>query len=285
MTDEFVAQGITAMANVVALDKDNWFNGHIGASLLAGAGLLRSGQLSPEVVSTLSLCLQRQLKRYQPFFNNVESSPTSCDYTTVIDAIELNSRQLSRSGHGVIYGSLFLDAVINSGVTVSKLQIENIARLIRNCAVDKWSRYYGIDDYRTFEPQIKPVEIEHLCMLAVQQSTQDVFMDADGYFFSGEKVHAITHAQAIFLLQHNGFDQLARQAATQLAKQLILNDQRPTRGLTSASPKRFDLTDKSTWESHLKDEHQIKLAYSYTYLTSALSDSLPKLDLLWGAIN
>jgi hypothetical protein len=285
MMKAFLAQGITAMASVVALDMNNWFNGHIGASLLAGAGLLRSGQLSPEAASALSLCLQRQLERYKPFFACVDNSPISYDYTPVIDAIELNSQQLSRSGHGIIYGSLFLDAVINGGITASKMQIDNIARLIRNCAEDKWSRYYGIDDYRAFEPQIKPVDIEHLCRLAVEKSTQDVFLDADGYFFSGEKVHAITHAQAILLLQHNGFDQQARQAATQLAKQLILNDRRPTSGLISASPKRFDLTDKSTWESHLKDEHQIKLVYSYTYLTSALSGSLPKLDLLWGAIN
>ncbi|WP_323868233.1 hypothetical protein [Xenorhabdus szentirmaii] len=40
--DNYEEAGILALANVINLEPAGWFQGHIGASLLAGASLLKA---------------------------------------------------------------------------------------------------------------------------------------------------------------------------------------------------------------------------------------------------
>ncbi|WP_027712589.1 hypothetical protein [Dickeya chrysanthemi] len=277
--------GITALANVVVQDKSGWFQGHVGASFLAGAALLESGLLPPPAADSLRTRLARQQQKYRALLTPLPTSDVTTDYTPLLDAIARNTRQLSRSGHGVIYGALLLDAVQRTPVTMTKNAVANIARLIDNCASDGWGRYAGIADYRTFQlPTSARVDIEALCVLAVQRSTQQVYHDADGYFLTGEKIHGVTHAHAIYLLHALGYDELAAQAASQLIVQLELNDRLPDTDIRRAQPKPFSAADTAVWADAFSDEHQIKLAYSYLDLCRKIRQPLARLDNLWGAI-
>ncbi|MBD2784347.1 hypothetical protein ID858_01495 [Xenorhabdus sp. DI] len=282
----FIKNGILALANVVNLDPNGWFQGHVGASFLAGAALLKSHALSKESSRSLKSRLEKQAEKYQDLLVPLEPSEFTSDYTPIIEAIALNSQQLSRSGHGVIYGALFLKTVSSHQVRVTKKAVSNIAKLILNGTSDKWDRYFGLDDYRQYPlPNIKVPDIKSLCALAVTRSTRDVCLDADGYFFTGEKIHGVTHAHAILLLDELGLHDLAQKASQQLVKQLELNELAPKSGLQFAHPKRFDLSDPTIWDIGFKDEHQIKLAYSYFELSQKLNKKLPDINHLWGAIS
>ncbi|MGF1877310.1 hypothetical protein L4D77_18555 [Photobacterium frigidiphilum] len=73
-----------------------------------------------------------------------------------------------------------------------------------------------------------------------------------------------------FLLNELGYTDLARKAALQLFTQLDLNDLKPESGLPLAQPKSFELPDPTVWGIGFKNEHQIKLAQSYSELSIKL---------------
>ncbi|MDC9598501.1 hypothetical protein [Xenorhabdus anantnagensis] len=190
--DIFIKNGILALANVVELDPNGWFQGHIGASFLAGSALLKSNALSKESSHSLKTRLEQQAEKYCDLLAPLEPSEFTSDYTPILEAIKLNSLQLSRSGHGVIYGALFLKTVSSNQVEVTTKAVSNIVKLILNGASDKWDRYFGLDDYRQYLlPSSDIPDIKSLCTLAVARSTRDVCLDANGYFFTGEKIHGI----------------------------------------------------------------------------------------------
>ncbi|MBD2825501.1 hypothetical protein [Xenorhabdus szentirmaii] len=284
--DNYEEAGILALANVINLEPAGWFQGHIGASLLAGASLLKSNALPMKAHRNLKARLEKIIEKHHDLFMPLEPSEITSDYSPVIEAIELNSHQLSRSGHGIIYGTLFLKAVSNHQIELTKNAVSNISKLILNVASDKWDRYFGVSDYRQYPHSKMDIpDIKTLCTLAVKYSSHDVYLDDQGYFFTGEKIHGITHAHAILLLEELGYHKIARQASQQLLKQLELNKLAPESGLKPAIPKRFDLSNPDIWGEHFKDEHQIKLAHSYFELLQKLDKKLPAIDNLWGAIN
>lgn len=301
--DIFVRNGILALANVVEQDSKGWFEGHVGASLLAGAALLKSDMLSDASYESLQLRLHLQSEEYAHLLKPLAVSKLTTNYTPIIDAIEQNTKQLSRSGHGVIYGALVLKALSDNNLKVSENLVANIAKLIINCTDDNWKRYFGLDDYRHYpmfentlnferdhqigKGKIGDKEIEALCAVAIERSVDQVYHDAKGYFFAGEKIHGITHAHAVFLLHTLGYTALASKAIQPLLIQLELNDLRPepTTDLVLAQPKKLDLSDPTVWGCDYRNEHQIKLAHSYSELSARLNLPLSVLDNLWGAVS
>ncbi|WP_305369578.1 hypothetical protein [Photobacterium leiognathi] len=263
---QFVDKGILALANVVEIDSNAWFQGHIGAALLAGDSLLHSGALNDLAKQSLQERLAQFIDDNQYLMNPLAASPKTTDYGKVVNAIALNAQQLCHSGHGIIYGALFLNAVTNNNVVVTERMVTNIAKLIINCMDDNWGRYYGLADYRQYQPTSLlnkgEIDIHQLCILAVTRSTQDLHHNTDEHFFSGDKLHGITHAHAIFLLDKLGYKELAQQAAQQSLIQLELNDRKPELGLKKVIPKLFDLSDPNIWGRDFNDEHQmLKLSH------------------------
>ncbi|WP_318510053.1 hypothetical protein [Photobacterium leiognathi] len=284
---QFVDKGILALANAVEIDSNAWFQGHTGAALLAGNSLLHSGALNDLAKQSLQERLAQFVDDNQHLMNPLAVSPETTDYSKVVNAIALNAQQLCHSGHGIIYGTLFLNAVTNNNVVVTERMVTNIAKLIINCMDDNWGRYYGLTDYRQYQPTSLSnkgeIDIHQLCILAVTRSTQDLHHNTDKHFFSGDKLHGITHAHAIFLLDKLGYKELAQQAAQQSLIQLELNDRKPESGLKKVIPKPFDLSDPNIWGRDFNDDHQIKLAHSYVELSININQPLAKLDNLWGA--
>ncbi|MCG3866352.1 MULTISPECIES: hypothetical protein [unclassified Photobacterium] len=285
---QFVDKGILALANVVEIDSNVWFQGHIGAALLAGDSLLHSGALNDLAKQSLQERLAQFVDDNQHLMNPLAASPKTTDYGKVVNAIALNAQQLCHSGHGIIYGTLFLNAVANNNVVVTQRMVSNIAKLIVNCMDDNWGRYYGLVDYRQYQPSNLlnkgEIDIQQHCVIAVERSTQDIYHNTDEHFFAGDKLHGITHAHAIFLLDKLGYKELAQQAVQQSLIQLELNDRKPESGLKKVIPQSFDLSDPNILGHDFNDDHQIKLVHSYVELSININQPLAKLDNLWGAV-
>ncbi|KJG38890.1 hypothetical protein UA32_06390 [Photobacterium angustum] len=284
---QFIDKGILALANVVEVDSTAWFQGHTGAALLAGDALLNDGALNNVSKKSLQAMLVKFTDDNQHLMNPLADSPETTDYSEVVNAIALNAQQLCHSGHGIIYGALFLNVVANNNVVVTERMVSNIAKLIVNCMDDNWGRYYGLADYRQYQPSNLlnkgEIDIQQHCVIAVERSTQDIYHNTDEHFFAGDKLHGITHAHAIFLLDKLGYKELAQQAAQQSLIQLELNDRKPESGLKKVIPQPFDLSDPNIW-GHDFNEHQIKLVHSYVELSAQSNQPLAKLDNLWGAV-
>lgn len=285
--EQFIDKGILALANVVEVDCAAWFQGHTGAALLAGDALLNDGALNNVSKKSLQAMLVQFTDDNQHLMNPLADSPETTDYSEVVNAIAINAQQLCHSGHGIIYGTLFLNAVANNNVVVTERMVSNIAKLIVNCMEDNWGRYYGLADYRQYQPSNLlnkgEIDIQQHCVIAVERSTKDIYHNTDEHFFAGDKLHGITHAHAIFLLDKLGYKELAQQAAQQSLIQLELNDRKPESGLKKVIPQAFDLSDPNIW-GHDFNEHQIKLAHSYVELSAQSNQPLAKLDNLWGAV-
>ena len=191
----------------------------------------------------------------------------------------INCERLSRSGHGVIFGALVLKSVSDSRTSICDLEVENIVRLLENCSHDNWDRYHDNDDYREFNAVANLIS-KDIYSYAVEQSSKDLFLDSDGYFYTGEKVHGITHAHAIFLLEQLGYHTAAKKAKVQLQKQIQLNRQSPPAGGKRPTKKMFNPNDPHIWGRGFKDMHQIKLAFSYIELRSNID-----INELWGALS
>ncbi|KJF81972.1 hypothetical protein [Photobacterium angustum] len=285
--EQFIDKGILALANVVEVDSTAWFQGHTGAALLAGDALLNDGTLNNVSKKSLQAMLVQFTDDNQHLMNPLADSPETTDYSEVVNAIALNAQQLCHSGHGIIYGALFLNAVANNNVVVTERMVSNIAKLIVNCMDDNWGRYYGLADYRLYQPSNLltkgEIDIQQHCVIAVERSTQDIYHNTDEHFFAGDKLHGITHAHAIFLLDKLGYKELAQQAAQQSLIQLELHDRKPESGLKKVIPQPFDLSDPNIW-GHDFNEHQIKLVHSYVELSAQSNQPLAKLDNIWGAV-
>ncbi|PSV58362.1 hypothetical protein [Photobacterium sp. GB-3] len=285
--EQFIDKGMLALANVVEVDSTAWFQGHTGAALLAGDALLNGGALNNVSKKSLQAMLVQFTDDNQHLMNPLSNSLETTDYSEVVNAIALNAQQLCHSGHGIIYGALFLNAVANSNVVVTQRMVSNIAKLIVNCMDDNWGRYYGLADYRQYQPSSLlnkgEIDIQQHCVIAVERSTQDIYHNNDEHFFAGDKLHGITHAHAISLLDKLGHKKLAQQAAQQSLIQLELNDRKPESGLKKVIPQHFDLSDPNIW-GHDFNEHKIKLVHSYVELSAQSHQPLAKLDNLWGAV-
>ncbi|UJF17472.1 hypothetical protein L0B53_01505 [Vibrio sp. SS-MA-C1-2] len=289
--NKHMTQGINALASVVENEKNGWFGGHIGAALIAGSELLNSKTLSESGKAALHKRLDQISDQYKNeilTFEHILDQYTD-DFSPILNALEISTTNLSHSGHGTIYGALFLTAAQGNKVTMK--QVENVASLIINCQQDRGNRYAGIDDYRNHPltdstlaiEQQNALEGEWIYQYAVNQSTQDIHYDNNDHFLAGEKVHGITHAQALYQLEVLGYSMLAEQGKQVLLRQLILNNQKPDNKLIKVKAKNFDLTSSNLTVKDFNDLHQIKLAYSYQQLESKLSLPLNKLDNLWGS--
>ena len=96
--DQMVQKGITALANVTAVDKEGWSRGHIGASIIAAAYLLRDkhviGEASLSLVERIDLIVSENTDLFQA----LQGKPG--DIKLILDAIEIyNDPLILDQGH------------------------------------------------------------------------------------------------------------------------------------------------------------------------------------------
>ncbi len=148
------------------------------------------------------------------------------------------------------------------------------------------ARYYGVNDHRRYQAQAQPLELQDIVPRAYRLSCRvgirDQSVDGQHYFFTGEKLHGITHSQALFNLSTLGYPALARKGLHSLNKQLELNEKRPQQIAVQREVLDLDVLDESFWGHGFEDLHAIKLAYSAIELNTAFGDERIPLEQLAG---
>jgi hypothetical protein len=280
--NSYIASGLTALARNAELKGGSWFIGHIGAGVMAGGFLLENERLSEEARALLKGRLDEVIAENLPHFAPYEHAET-VPLTGLLDAIEQNCSTLCMSGHGVIYGTLALRALNVHPEMATAALIEGILPTLEATQQDDPARYYGVEDFRVYEAETVDTELESAVQRAYRMSCENIadnqVFEGRHYFFAGEKLHGITHAQALLDLSGLGYVELASKGLVNLNKQLELNERLPE-GLERAEDISLNVLDRSFWAHKFEDLHSIKLAYSAIELNQRFGDEFIPLEKL-----
>jgi len=276
----YIALGLTALARTAELTGNSglmsWFSGHNGAAVIAGAFLLENEAMNKQSRALITTQLDNIIASNESYFVPFAKTETVA-LASLLELIENNCSKLSNSGHGVIYGTLALRAlsVFPDMATVPMLQ--GLCDILEVTQVDDRARYFGCDDYSEYETRLVTTDLLSTVQRAYRMSCGDLYEDqeVDGkhYFFAGEKIHAITHAQALHNLSTLGYPVLANKGLRSLNKQLELNEQCPN-GAASDKELSLNIFDGSFWGQRFKDPHSLKLVYSAVELNRYFGDDV-----------
>ncbi|MCG7498064.1 hypothetical protein MHO82_14430 [Vibrio sp. Of7-15] len=282
--DYYKEKGLHALANVIHVDKTGWFHGHIGASLITGAYLLESGLLSSYAETSLQARLDIIIESYSDYFQPITRSCFT-DIMPIEKALNACTKQQNLSGYGFIYGTLAL-RVLHQFPELADSNITNaIAQLIHNCQKDKWAKYYDLNNRHNYQSiSCQTITVFDICQLAVEKSAQPMFINSHQPFFTGEKIHGLTHAYAIYQLNQLGYEHIAHDALKHTIKQLEFAAH--TSGTTiTAEAKAINLHDPAIWNEDCANKNQLKLAYSFCEMALELTLDSRCLHKLWEAIS
>ncbi len=270
----YLKLGIAALANCPQHFPGDWFMGHRGAAILACAFLLIDELIDSEATEAVAgeidrlAHLDRCLIAEQTIF--AESSPPAT-LEPLITQLSRCLQSLSADGHGVIYGALALRAFSLYPELATEAAVNGIATLLENSQTDNPGRYYGIDDYQTIP--LGEIHYRHFnnaeeaaiySLYQHQVVIPDERIDGKLYFFAGDQLHLITHAQALLELDKLGYSELATRGLDSLRKHFYLlekrmppTDAKPYQAQTSCNPRKLEF-----WQRNKQDEHHCKLGYS-----------------------
>ncbi len=248
--------------------------GHRGAAILACAFLLLDELADPEAREAIEAEISR-LANLDRRLVTEQAAAAASTTTTALEPLtaQLTSclQTLSADGHGVIYGALALRAFSLYPELATVHAIDGITALLKNSQTDNPGRYYGIDDYQ----DIPASEIDYRRFASVEEAAiyslrqhrvviPDQQIDGKLYFFAGDQLHLITHAQALLELDQLGYRELATQGLDSLRKHFYLIEKRqlpanaqPYRAETSHDPRKLEF-----WRRNKQNEHHSKLGYS-----------------------
>ncbi len=270
----FLVQGLAALSRA---GRSGWFDGHIGAAMIA-LGLFETENRLPRETRYL---VRRQrtlhLTRYADYFAlPTERSPKIEGTGPILAALRPHLGRLATSGHGVIFGALALRSLDAAPEMATEHLVDGITTLLGAAALDRPDRYFGRPDYHAATTEIgadqpgdpptygSSLEMIRAALRALDLVQDDAEIDGRRYYFAGEKLHAVTHAQALCLLEDLGHGDLARAGFAGHRRQLELNRQEPPGDHASAPRRPYHLTpiDPGFWDGPLKDAHTFKLAYA-----------------------
>ncbi len=252
-------QGLIALANAAS---KGWFWGHYGASYLAA-------QFHLEEIENTVLVEEKTkdvLAKHQDLFTEFDLGPYDAHWQEkILNAIRLNLTRLRAGGHGVIYGAYALKALLKNEDYARENLINGITKLLELAFDDDLRRYYGVDNYDLieFDDIANFNTIENMLEYSFSE-LEEVYPNQDiagkKYFFTGEKIHLVTHAHALVMLNDLGHSELLESGFRNQRQYIKLARQQPP------YPKKLELnmTFKSTeyWSRPNLDTHHIKLPYS-----------------------
>ena len=282
----YIALGLTALARTAELTGNagfrTWFTGHNGAAVIAGAFLLEHEAMNEKSRALITKKLDKIIAENKTYFVPFEKAKT-VSLTALLKAIEQNCSKLSTSGHGVIYGTLALRALKVFPEMATAPLMQGLTNMLEITQSDNPARYFGVDDYNEYETPLEEQDLSLAVQRAYRMSCGNLFDNQEiagkYYFFVGEKIHAITHAQALHSLSLLGYPVLAQIGLHSLNRQLELNALYPN-GPASGDELPLNLFDGSFWSQEFKDPHSIKLAYSAIELNLTFGDEVIPLENL-----
>lgn len=301
MDTQAILLGLTALSRAGA--KSSPYLGHFGSAMLAAYFMCDELDLPPETKEAIGSATRHIIAREQDLFR--ESAPDEQHAPELIE--NLLSRlseyagRLSRSGHTTIIGMFALKAFRAQPNLITPRRVQGILELFDTYQREREEpRYYGSPlgyrdvqlDNRDAIPKYKSA-LEALAF-AIREAAviyPDVVIGDLTYYFMGEKLHAITHAHAIYELDCMGHQNIAVRALEALRLQVKLNRMSPSpelatpiESLPSVSPQTPEFWQRApTFKTDLALPHAFKRAYG---LLTAVREGVvgvsdPTLTKLW----
>lgn len=270
-----VEGALSGFAHVANHKSQQWFNAHFPAAVLAGVSILTEfTDLTDDCSAGIERSIHHVIDTHQEFFacslfddDQFETIAPDVACSRLEQALLDNARCLTSSGHGVIFGTLGIKFILALGKPVPSNIIEALETIIAWTEEDNPKRYYGVADYKAQAVALGEAASVHDVDAAIDVilANQDcVFPDqsiaGEHYFFTGDKLHELTHAQALHWLNQLGYTQLASAGLENLKQQLVLNRQAPDKGECHRLQVYLDPFMEAFWTRPFSDPHHIKLA-------------------------
>ncbi|WP_101758470.1 hypothetical protein [Oceanicoccus sp. KOV_DT_Chl] len=267
--DKYLHAGVSALVNTTRKLSLPWFFGHSGASILAGFFLLKDNDLDVEVSRAITKYLDQTISADPVIFelSSLNNSLVSVD--ELLSAISICVNSHSTTGHGVIFGTLALRALVQEPKLLTRQVSEGLVTLLRQCLEDVPNRHYGINNYQSSEvdysgcKSFSSVKEAAEYSLTVHETVYpDQTIGETFYFLAGDLLHSVTYAHALLELEALGYGEIAHQGLGPLSRHIFLSS-RLHKDLYPLVAKRvFDPKQLSFWQRPLAEPHNIKLAYS-----------------------
>lgn len=272
---EYLSKGLTALANAA---KKDWFPGHFGAAIIAGEFLISECGLD-DVASLVRKSMDNFINTQPSLFKEINNKESDNNWKEkILHSIRLNLDKLRTSGHGVIFGTLALKAFTLREELRTKGIVDGIVKLLELTAKDGLDRYYDIPNYDEVKvepsdniPEYKDeLDLINACFSELDVVYEDEFINNKSYFFTGCKIHGITHAHALCMLDELGYKDLSKKGYENHRLQMKLNRHKPSSPKLFKTEKIYYPFDKAYWERDLDDTHYIKFPYSAISLLKKL---------------
>ena len=273
---EYLSKGLTALSNA---NKKDWFLGHFGAAIIAGEFLISECGLEDDVASLVRKSMDSFITTQSSLFKEINNKELDNNWKEkILHSIKLNLDKLRTSGHGVIFGTLALKALTLKEELATQGIVNGIVKLLELTTHDRLDRYYGISNYDEVIVEADDNILQYknesdlintpFSELAVVY--EDEFINNKSYFFTGCKIHGITHAHALCMLDELGYKELSKKGYENHRLQTKLNRHKSTSPNLLKTEKLYCPFDKAYWERDLDDTHYIKLPYSAISLLKKL---------------
>ena len=286
MREDLLPIGIASLSK--AGEGEAWFSGHFGSAIIAGYFLLNEFALDPPVIRLIAAKLDLILESFPAFFPSPPpgNEPPVEEASAILQQLEPAVLRVANSGHAVIYASLALRAMQRAPALQTASLCQNVATLVAATAQHDPSRYYGCDDPAAADiPEDALPEVSNLDALtrAAIAECERVYPDEEiagrRHFFNGEKIHGVTHAQALADLAGLGHSSLAEKGRASLRRQLYLSRQTPPDPSRTSPRTELIPSQQDFWRAKATDGfHLVKL--SYAALAAADRLQLPRAEVL-----
>jgi hypothetical protein len=277
-----IEQGLVGLANAGVLNGGNWFVGHFGAEVLSLAFLLLNKRVDK---STEPLVLDRiggVINAHTQFFETplpMMQAAKSLRLKDFEEKVETSISNLYVDGHHTIYSALALRALSLYPELARPEIIDGLIALLDACETAGYDRYYGLNNRSftdkkliekfSFNSSLKAAEVmlsQHCAVIT------DRDVDGEYYFFSGSRLHLITHAQALLELEQLGYANLVKVGLSGLTKHCICIEASavPNGAEPYKVKHKLDPRAANFWQRAKTNPHHGKLAYGVLEIFAAL---------------
>lgn len=272
--------GLAAM--VRAGERREWFFGHFGAALISGAALLRDPKMPEETGRAVLGVVERIVAQNPEWFAPLDDDSASASPNELIESLATRIATSRTSGHPTIYAVAALRALSGDRSRATRRVIDGLLAL-HECAHadDNRGRYWGTEDYFVAEisegDDVPPLPDVPAAVRESFRRCRDVTPDAnvDGryHFFTGERLHLVTHAHALDCLLEMGHGDLAIAGLAAERLQMKLNRIPDHARQPLPEPSALTPYDVAFWEHDGFDVwHKLKLAEASTRLLPRLPE-------------
>jgi hypothetical protein len=282
---KIIEQGLIGLSNAGTLNGGNWFVGHFGAEVLSLAFLLLNKRIEKNAEPMVLHRIQEVLKSKAEFFETPLPKPSAGKLLQLKDfelAVENCISKLCVDGHHTIYSALALRGFSQYPDLVRPEIIQGLIALLDACEAAGFDRFYELE-HGSFKDKALLEKFEckdaiQAAELALDQHCEVITdREADGafYFFSGSRLHLVTHAQALLELHQLGYANIVKSGLPGFTKHCICIDASkvPEGGEPYQVKSQLDPRQIEFWQRAKKNPHHGKLAYSTLEIFAALPQS------------